>query len=753
METALSRQTRGEKSTPAPREFRIGLVDVQPGSGRIAGPGGTRNLDPKVMAVLVRLAEAHGEVVPRETLMKEVWPDTVVTDFALSRCIYQLRKNLSQAALSEDSPIETLPKRGYRLTWPVEEIDAVQTVEAKRHRPLLAIVAGTALVVAGIATWFAWVPTAMQTARPAIAVMPFVDQTQAGDLGYFGDGLATTLLMELGHIREIDVIARSSSFYFRDDKATIDEIGETLNINYLVEGSVNLEGETIQVTAALVEISSGRQVWSDTFEGNAGQMFTAQVDIAGEVANYLELSLGDPRRHGGTSNFEALKAYLRAFESNQPELSGDYLDQALAQDPDYAHALEAKAYNIYIRYWQGDGILEQAWTEAQPLLERALEITDESPWSHGLMAGFQIQRGEYESAEASLEQAMQINPSFSWAFVHLSRLMEQTGRIHEAVELAERNVRLDPMNAFRHLQLANRRWTAGNIASGKESFERAIELNPTNYAAWHNYALRLSNMEGALAGFQLVARLQQNPEFRSQFTGAVPKLKPGGVGLFALWLGFLNDFERAQAMLELQSRLGDSGELHRELGWSLLARGDLEGANREARIAIEGIPRDDTTQILIADIALRSGEGMDDVLTHYRQYWPGLFENPPDTADIPGKIVIASALINRIQGNEPQAIRLLESLLEETELPADIRAMAMAHLGDISAALETLETHIDNGGSISSTLGNPFWVPLADEPRFMTIVESSEAEKAAARMAVNDMLLSGELILPGHIDL
>ena len=711
-----------------------------------------RQLDPKVMEVLLRLTAAEGEIVPRETLMTDVWEGIVVTDFALSRCIYQLRKNLGRVAGTKDSPIETLPKRGYRLIWPVLENAELPAAGSKNHWSLFSVGMVLLIFVTVFATWLARNPPAEATSRPAIAVMPFKDLTKAGDLDYFGDGIATALQTELGHITEIDIIARSSSFYFRGRQASIDEIGAALNAAYLLEGSVNSEGEAVQVTAALVDIADGRQVWSKTFVGIAGQSFTAQQDIATEIAGYLDLSLGDPRKHGGTTNFKALEAYLRAIDSEDTDLTDFYIDQALTYDPEYAHALVARAFAIYLRLRQGDGAPEPAWSEASPLLERALEITEELPGAYVLIAGFQILREEYGPAESALERALEINPSHSWAFVHLSRLMARTGRLQEAMVLAERNVRIDPLNASRHIQLANQRWIAGDFEGGKASFERALELDPLNYAGWSNYGWRLADREGEVAGFRLVAHLQKNPEFRSQFTGSKPELSPSGVGLIALWLGFIGDFERELDMLELQSHLGDSGYLHREMAWALLGQGDLDGARREAWMAIGGMPREFILNYLVAEIALRSGEGMDEVQMHYRQHWPGLFQHPLNLGDVPKEVIISTALLFRAQGQEQGATLLLESLLAAGEDPSSAHSKAKAHLGDFASALDELENHINNGGYFSYLPGDPFWEPLAREPRFMAIVEAEAAKDALARKEVDAMIESGELILPGHED-
>lgn len=744
---------RGIKERLRLAAFRLADVDVYPGSGRISGPGGRRQLDPKVMEVLLVLVAANGEVVGREELLAEVWEGTIVTDFALSRCIYQLRQKLGQVTGAAKSPIETLPKRGYRLAWPLLECEEFPAGHRRLRRPYVAVLAAISVAALAVLAWLIVSPPETDGTRTAIAVLPFADLTDDGTLGYFGDGVATSLMTELGRITEIDVIARTSSFHFKGKRSGVAEIAATLNVGYLVEGSVNGDNESVQVTAALVDAADGRQVWSRKFGGAAGQSFTVQQEIAAEIAGYLELSLGEPRKYGGTTSFDAYNAYLKGVDSvntvNDDGLGEFYLDLALAHDSDFARALEAKAFFIYLRLWQGDGVVEEAWAEARPLLERALEITDQSPWSHGLMAGFQIFRGEYEAAEESLDRALEINPSHDWALVHLSRLMEHTGRLDEAVKLAERNVRLDPLNPFRHIQLANRRWTAGDFEGGKASFERAIKLDPLNYAGWRDYCLRLSNKDGEVAGFRLLARLQENPEFRAQFLGPEPQLAPTGIGLIALWLGHIGDHQREMEMLDLQSRLGDSAELHREMAWSLLARGELEQAWEETWFAASGMPRNHIINRLIATVAIQGEFDPELAENHYREYWPGLFETPPVVDDVEQLTAVSAALVLRAQGRGEQGDALLEALLARDNVSLDIHAMALAHLGQSIIALDALESHVSKGGYFSYLPGDPFWAPLAGEPRFLHIVEAEAAKDASAREEVALMIERGDLVLPG----
>jgi adenylate cyclase len=737
---------------PHSEAFRLGDVEVMPASGKVRGPEGVRKLDPKVMEVLSRLAAAGGEVVSRETLMADVWGDIVVTDFALSRCVYQLRKNLGGVSAKHESPVETLPKRGYRLVWPLTGPGPEPAIE--RNQPWRPWLAGLGLILATAAAVFWPRPftVSQPTDRPAIAVMPFRDLTADGTLEHFGEGLAQTLLTELGHVRELDVIARSSSFGLRGSDISPENIVRSLGVRYLVEGSVNRESDTLRVSAALTDAGNGRQLWSQEFQAVAGQLFSVQRDLATEIAAYLQVSLGNPRDHGGTESYEAFEAYLRATETDDPQLATVFIDEALAHDPNFALALVAKAQLSYVRLWQGIGTAEGAWEEARPVLEGALSITDELPDAYVQIGGFQMMREDYEAAEPALRRALEINPSHDEAHAHLSRLMARTGRANEAVALAQRNVRLDPLNSKRHEQLANRLWTAGDIQGGTASFERALELDPFNHSAWGAYAHRLGDLESPLEAFRLVARLQQNPQFRSLFFGPVPRIPPAGVQVFGLWFGFIEDFAREREMLKLQSEMADNARLHRELAWALIGEGDLDSARNEAWVGLGGMPRETIANFQVAYIALQTGQGLDDVLDHYRAQWPGIFESPPRLDSLPEELAIGVALIHREQGHEQRAVRLLHMLQQDGEDPFAATAMALAHLGNIDQAVAALKEHIDSGGYFNYLPGDPFWAPLAGDARFLAILQTHHEKAAAYRAEVQAMIDRGELVLPGQLE-
>ena len=146
--------------------FLLGELRIEPQDGEVTGPGGREQLDPKVMNVLLLLAEHAGHVVSREDLLSRLWPNAVVTDDVLSRCIYELRRQLSQAGGDEQlkALIETVPKRGYRLTGEITPLPPQSVTRSRRPAARIALI-GAGLAAVAVILWIAFGRTRPDPAR------------------------------------------------------------------------------------------------------------------------------------------------------------------------------------------------------------------------------------------------------------------------------------------------------------------------------------------------------------------------------------------------------------------------------------------------------------------------------------------------------------------------------------------------------------------------------------------------------------
>jgi TolB-like protein len=319
------------------KDFRLGDWVVRPQRRLIERGDQSVHIKPKPMSVLECLTAANGAPVSRNELFEAVWPGGIVSDETLTKCVFELRKAFGDTA-RDSQVIETIPKLGFRLVLPVELVEEeLPKEELSADRP----------------------PTESQ--QPGIAVLPFVNMSSDPENEYFSDGMSEEILNALANTDRVPVIARTSSFQFKGQDRDITEIGHLLGVTHVLEGSVRRAGDSVRVSAQLINAVTGMHVWSDVYQRKWSDIFNLQneltkniVDQVSEVlVDQLVMPQGDlpgaalmtGRR---TANLEAYDLYLkgmRLLASTSPvpiEQAAGYFDRAIALEPDYADAWAAK---------------------------------------------------------------------------------------------------------------------------------------------------------------------------------------------------------------------------------------------------------------------------------------------------------------------------------------------------------------------------------------------------------------------------
>jgi TolB-like protein/DNA-binding winged helix-turn-helix (wHTH) protein len=309
--------------------FRIGDLQVDPPAGDLTGPKGREQLDPKVMGVLVMLAESAGKVVSREDLLAKLWPDVIVSDDALTRCLYELRRQMSAAAGSDHyrALIETLPKRGYRLNATITPI-IVPPPESAAPAKAKWVSWLAAALVALVLALVAWrlLPAqpkseAATDARYSIAVLPFLDLSPEQDQEHFSDGISEEILNRLNQSPTLKVIARPSSFSFKGEATTVPEIAAKLHVTHVLEGSVRKAGNRIRLTVRLEEAATNAVTWSNSYDYELGDIFEIQEEVAAQVATALDAELAGRPAH--VPKEAALEPFLRGEFFYNRRAAGD----------------------------------------------------------------------------------------------------------------------------------------------------------------------------------------------------------------------------------------------------------------------------------------------------------------------------------------------------------------------------------------------------------------------------------------------
>jgi TolB-like protein/DNA-binding winged helix-turn-helix (wHTH) protein/Tfp pilus assembly protein PilF len=461
--------------------FRLDQLTVEPSAGAVTGPGGLSKLDPKVMDVLVMLAQHAGRVVMREDMLSRLWPDAVVTDESLSRCIYELRRQLTIAGKDEryKAMLETVPKRGYRLNAKVLPLVADVAVPATRRSRWPLAAAGAVALVAAIA-WLGW---GIVSEQPhSIAVLPFDDLSSDRNQAHLSDGVSEEIIDRLNKSRDLRVIARKSSFSFRDRELSIPQIAEQLGVTHVLEGSVRTSGSQLRITARLVEAASDSQLWSRTYERRIGDLFAIQDEIAGEVASALNAALAG--RTERVPIVEAHNLFLQGqffYERRGPgdvERSVSYYKQALEVDPAYAKAWAALA-GAYSLLAYEELMPRRAALEAQG--EAARKAVDLDPFlaaGHARLAQYYWDTGDRPNSYRIFDRAIELDPNDLLVLTFAAGIAMRNGDVDAAIRRYDQIVAREPRSASYHFNRGIYLQAADRYPEATAELQRAKDLNP-----------------------------------------------------------------------------------------------------------------------------------------------------------------------------------------------------------------------------------------------------------------------------------
>lgn len=466
-------------------------------------------LRPKTFAVLRYLVENSGHLASKDELFAAVWPNLTVTDDALVQSIGELRR-----ALADDGPrlIKTIPRRGYRFESAVLVIapvdpsvtdsmpdSATSHDGAQPPKPVIRARAWTLLTTAltgwrgglfaalalvvllaagalltGHSEWkFFSTPrsgnqfskTAEVGAKPAIAILPFVNRSDDSAREYFADGLTQDIINALGRFSALTVMSWNAVFPYKSKPVSPGEIAHSLAVRYQVEGSVLQTGDRVRVAAQLVD-SDGRVLWSARFDEALADLFALQDKITTQIAAALAIRVAQiEQRRVFAKPTESLEAYdyvLRARPALQRPARANNVEarallrRAIELDPNYAAAYAALAETYYVATSMG-------WAEsptlflsrAEEMANKALSLNDSEVRARIILGRIDMFYHRYEQAKAEMDRAIAINPNDADGLAGRGNVLMWLGQTDAAIGALEQALRIDPdLNAIDRFALS-----------------------------------------------------------------------------------------------------------------------------------------------------------------------------------------------------------------------------------------------------------------------------------------------------------
>ena len=439
----------------------------------------------------------------------------------------RLRSRLAEyyVGAGADDPVRIeLPRGTYAPVFRREAAEPATPDAAarpSRWRAFWALVAVAGVGIAVVAT--ARIPRPAEDHQPRVAVLPFVNLSDEASNDYFSEGLTEEIIGRLAGLRGLRVVARSSSFRFKGTARDLRDVGRELNATAVVEGSVRRAGERLRVTAQLVNVEDGFQLWSHSYERGLRDVFAIQDEISRAIANALriELRVGlEPRPEPPTGSLDAYDLYLKGrYHLNHDALPGlvlaaDSFARATEADPGYAAAYaglaETRALLAYYRLLPA----EQAWPRARDAAERALALDPGVAVAHAVRGlALALHEWKWKEAEPHFRRGLELDPDSPDVHVAIVwGLLLPRGRIDEAVAHARAAVELDPGSSLAHQVRSFVLLVEGHLDEAISSYRRSIELNPSHadlqwdlgmalaYAGQRDEARRQFELAGSLRG-------------------------------------------------------------------------------------------------------------------------------------------------------------------------------------------------------------------------------------------------------------
>ena len=433
----------------------FGAFEVDLEGRRLLKKGTQIPLREQSFQVLAALIDRPGEIVTREELRKRLWsPDTFVDfEVALNSAVSRLRDALGDSA-DEPSFIETIPKRGYRFVGPIPK-------------------------------------------RPAVAVMPFVNQTAEAKDEYFSDGLTDELIRVLSRIDGLRVTASSVVFRFKGQRCDARQIGRELGVEAVLEGSIWRSGDRIRITVNLVGAKDGFNLWAQRFDGNLGDLFTIQDQVCAAVAEALHMRLASqiPKRH--PSNAVAYMQYLKGaylLKRRRPEdirRAFEYQQEAIRLEPDYAEPYYGAGMFYIVSAVYGAMPPRTALREAEELVSKGLALDENSTRLHSTLGMLRMFQWRWTESEQAHNKALSLEPTNEFPHMCYPILCSFLGRHDEAVFHAAKAVELDPLDLMTNFRLVQANCYAGRHEEAVRCGRIAIQLTPESPYTYFYLALSL----------------------------------------------------------------------------------------------------------------------------------------------------------------------------------------------------------------------------------------------------------------------
>ena len=434
------------------------------------------------------------------------------------------------------------PVRAYRVRLENEAGPRAALTRSRWVRR--AVVASVAVIVLGVIVGgIAWLtpwhvaekPTPAESMKlasqdsPSIAVLPFTNMSGNAEQEYFVDGITEDLITELSKVAGLLVIARTSTFAYKGQSPDLRQLGQDLNVRYVLEGSVRKASDRLRITAQLIDASNGYHLWAERYDRNLSDVFALQDEITREIVSALRVKLSGGERQSlvrrYTDSVEAYDFFLRgreqfAFRTKEGALNAQALyEKAIALDLNFAQAYSMLAWTHARMFLDGwSEFPENSLGQAYELARKAIEVDDSQPLGYFVLGLVQMFRKKHVEAIAEAEKAIVLNPNYADGYALLALSLNYGGKPKEGRKVLAKGMRLSPHDSSAYLTILGQSYfISGDYDEAIKAFRRALERNPSAQRP-HTWLAAAYAQAGNMHGAQWEADqiLTWDPDFSSQ---------------------------------------------------------------------------------------------------------------------------------------------------------------------------------------------------------------------------------------------
>jgi TolB-like protein/DNA-binding winged helix-turn-helix (wHTH) protein/Tfp pilus assembly protein PilF len=533
---------------------RFGTFEVSFQTGEVRKGGLRVKVQQQPLKLLEALLERPKEVVTREELRARIWPEASFGDFdqAVNIAVAKLRGALGDSA---ENPrfIETLPKRGYRFIGDVTVVEpesrppeptgapAPAPATVPEQTPLedtqptgvtshtssrsgwLILALVLVLGSAALAVWLLGSRTHSPAKIRSLAVLPLENLSGDPAQNYFADGMTDELITDLAQIRALRVISRTSVMAYKGARKPLPEIARELNVEAIVEGTVQRSGDRVRITAQLIDASTDKHLWSQSYEGEFRDALALQNRVASAIADQIRINLTPQEqaalKTGKIVNPQAYESYLKGryfWNKRTPDglrTALAYFNQAIEEDPKYAESYSglADTYALMGDWQYAVMTPKEAFPKAKDAALKAIELDPALGAAHTSLAyvldGFDW---DFQLGGKEFERGVELSPGYATAHHWYAWHLALVGRNQDAIEEMKKAQSLDPLSLIINADMAELLVIAGAYDEAIKQSRKTMEMDP-NFALVHNqlgqaYLGKHMNAE-AVAELQTAVRL------------------------------------------------------------------------------------------------------------------------------------------------------------------------------------------------------------------------------------------------------